>query len=224
MTRPMVKLGIVRRLRQEAKSVLKLSPLLVVAFLLVALLWRSDSAALSGLFQSSPPPGPSTPTVTSSIPTRALTPTTAPTQPAMTETPTQPVPGETPTQPVPGETPTQPAPGETPTLAATETVSPIEPTPTFTGTVTVMPTETTATVTPESSPTAEATVEPTPDDQQRYADEDSNLKFEWSMLFDSVSLFLSYLWLCCGVLIFLAIPVVFIALWVAGKRRQPPEE
>jgi hypothetical protein len=87
-----------------------------------------------------------------------------------------------------------------------------------------MPTEATATVTPEASPTVEATVEPTPDGSQRYADEDSNLKFEWGMLFDSVSLFLSYLWLCCGVLIFLAIPVVFIALWVAGKRRQPPEE
>ncbi|HSR33585.1 MAG TPA: hypothetical protein VLY63_23710, partial [Anaerolineae bacterium] len=74
MTRPMVKPEIVRRLRQEAKSVLKLSPFLVASFLLVALLWRSDSAALSGLFQSSPPPGPSTPARTSTVPTRALTP------------------------------------------------------------------------------------------------------------------------------------------------------
>jgi hypothetical protein len=44
------------------------------------------------------------------------------------------------------------------------------------------------------------------------------------MLFDSVSLFLSYAWLCCGVLLFLAVPVVFIVLWVASRRRRQQEE
>jgi hypothetical protein len=44
------------------------------------------------------------------------------------------------------------------------------------------------------------------------------------MLFDSVALFLSYAWLCCGGLVFLAVPLIFIVLWVASKRRQPQEE
>jgi hypothetical protein len=44
------------------------------------------------------------------------------------------------------------------------------------------------------------------------------------MLFDSIALFLSYLWLCCGALIFMAIPVVFVVLWVASKNRRQQEE
>jgi hypothetical protein len=44
------------------------------------------------------------------------------------------------------------------------------------------------------------------------------------MLFDSLALLLSYAWLCCGGLLFLAIPLVFVVLWVASKRRQQQEE
>jgi hypothetical protein len=44
------------------------------------------------------------------------------------------------------------------------------------------------------------------------------------MLFDSVALLLSYLWLCCGGLLFLAVPLMFVILWVASRRRQEQEE
>jgi hypothetical protein len=202
----MRKLEMVRRVRQEMRAALRLGPLALAALLVVALLWQSDTAALSGLFQSSPvdtpPPEPAPPTpspteTSTAAPTDALTPTTEP---------------------------SQPVPVETPTLTVTETVVP-EATLTSTPTMTETPTEPSLTVTSTASPTGEpASPEPTPDERERYPEEDSNLKFEWSMLFDSVSLFLSYLWLCCGVLVFLAIPLFFIALWVASKRRRQPEE
>ena len=56
--------------------------------------------------------------------------------------------------------------------------------------------------------------------EERYADENTGLKFEWGRLFDSTALFLSYVWLCCGVFVFLAIPIAFVVLWQASKRRQ----
>jgi hypothetical protein len=40
------------------------------------------------------------------------------------------------------------------------------------------------------------------------------------MLFDSVALAVSYLWLCCGVFVLLGIPLFFLILWIASKRRQ----
>lgn len=206
VTRLMRKVDIVGRLRQELRAVLRLSPLALAALLMAVLLWRADSVALSGLFQSSPvdtpPPVPATPT-----PSPTSTEPVVPTE-AVTVTPEL----------------TQPVPSETPTLIPTETVEPTEPTATSSPTVTVTSTELPPTDTPTALPSDEAGgAEPTPDEVQRYPEEDANLKFEWSMLFDSLSLFLSYIWLCCGVLLFLAIPLVFIALWVASKRRRPPE-
>jgi hypothetical protein len=44
------------------------------------------------------------------------------------------------------------------------------------------------------------------------------------MLVDSAALALSYAGLCCGVLIFLSIPVFFLVLWLASKRREQGEE
>jgi hypothetical protein len=40
------------------------------------------------------------------------------------------------------------------------------------------------------------------------------------MLFDSVALALSYGWLCCGAALMLLLPVSFLALWVASRRRR----
>jgi hypothetical protein len=205
--RLMRKREIVGRVRQELRAVLRLGPLALAALLIAALLWRVDSMALSGLFQSSPvdtpPPAPTTPTpsVTSTstaVPTEAVTATTEP---------------------------TLSVPEGTPTLVLTGTVEPTEPTATSSPTVTLTSTALPPADTPTALPSDEAGgAEPTPDETERYADEDSNLRFEWSMLFDSLSLFLSYLWLFCGVLVFLAIPIVFIVLWVASKRRRPPED
>jgi hypothetical protein len=195
-----------QQLRREAKALLRLSPVVLAALLLVVAFWRSDSAAISGLFQSSP----------------VETPTSTATSPPVQNTAT---PAETATTMPPGEgTPTAeatlPVPPDTPTTLPLETAT-TEPSPTpDVGTLTPVPAPETATATP----TPPEDPSPTPDERARYPEGDSNLEFEWGMLFDSLSLFLSYAWLCCGVLIFLAVPVLFILLWVASKRRQQPEE
>ncbi len=180
---------VVRRVRDEIRAAFKLSPVLLGALLFVLLVWRIDSTATSGLFQS-PPAG---------TPTAELTP------------------------PVPPETPTL-GPAQTPTVAVTPTLTPELPPvvstegPTAELTATSMPVEGLPTAAPVPSPTDES------EGRQRYPEDESNLQFEWGMLFDSAALFFSYAWLCCGVLLFLAIPIVFIVLWVASRRRRQQEE
>jgi hypothetical protein len=102
---------------------------------------------------------------------------------------------------------------------------------TETPTATPRPSDTPATVTPTAtetpvpSPTldeSEGTLEP--DEEGRYPDEDSNVAFEWGMLLDTVALAISRIWLCCGILVLLGIPVAFVVLWVASKRRGQQEE
>jgi hypothetical protein len=120
-----------------------------------------------------------------------------------------------PTAPTPADTPTQ-----TPTPTATES-----PTPTPQPTETPATATPTATDTPVPSPTldeGQGTQEP--DEEGRYPDEDSNVAFEWGMLFDTVALAISRMWLCCGILVLLGIPVGFVILWVASRRREQQEE
>jgi len=187
-------------MRDEIRAGLRLSPVLLVALLLAAFVWQSDTAALSGLFQSSVLP---TPTVRPTLPVSHSTPTTIP--------PRTPAPPATPF-------PATQTPVLVPTAGLTATLTPtLQLVPTSPLTVTPVITVTPAAGSAEPTP-AEASA--TPDDRQRYAEDDSNVKFEWSMLFDSLSLFLSYAWLCCGILVFLAIPVFFVVLWIASKRRQ----
>jgi len=209
MTRSIKTRRIGRRLGKELKAAIKLSPLALAALLLVVVSWRSDSIATSGLFQSSPVESPTV------VPPATATPTTPPVQ--VTDTPVPPG-GGTPTTEA-----TLPVPTVTLTAVPTATVT-AEPTLTPEPSLTVEPTLTQGTATPTpTGATATGEAEATPDDRARYPEGDSNLEFEWGMLFDSVSLFLSYAWLCCGVLVFLAVPVVFIVLWVASKRRQQQE-
>jgi hypothetical protein len=40
------------------------------------------------------------------------------------------------------------------------------------------------------------------------------------MLFDSMALFFSYVWLCCGILLFIAVPLFFFVLWRTSASRQ----
>lgn len=180
-------LELVRLVRREARGIRKLIPWVLVSLLLAAVLWRTDLAATSGLFQSpatlTPTTEPTTPTTEPATPTPA-TPTQSPT-PMVTESPTA-----------------TPRPSDTPTA--------ITPT---------------ATDTPVPSPTldeGQGTQEP--DEEGRYPDEDSNVAFEWGMLFDTVALAISRIWLCCGILVLLGIPVGFVVLWVASKRRGQQEE
>jgi len=39
------------------------------------------------------------------------------------------------------------------------------------------------------------------------------------LLIDSLLVYVAYAWLCCGVLIFIMIPIVFLLLYVWGAQR-----
>ncbi len=178
----------------------KLSPWVLVSLLVVVALWRIDLAATAGLFQSPPP---STPTHTA---------TAEPATPSVTETPS-PSETATPTE-VPAATvaPTQPPQPTAPSTQIPPTATVVTPAPTQT---VAAPTQVPPTFTP--FPTATSTPE---DERQRYSEGDSNLRFEWGMLVDSAALALAYTGLCCGVFLFLSIPVFFLVLWLAGKRGE----
>jgi hypothetical protein len=85
----MRKLEIVQLVRREVRALLKLSPWLLLSFLLAAVLWSVDLTMTAGLFQSppelTPPAEAGTPVITPTLaltpvvtPTLALTPTLAP--------------------------------------------------------------------------------------------------------------------------------------------------
>lgn len=192
---------LLRVMRQEMRGLFRLSPLVLASLVLVALLWKTDSAAISGLLQSSPvdtPPPSLTPTATSTIqPTVIESPVATSTIGTATEAPTEPA--------APSETPTITAP-PTETLVPTDVPLPSEPPPTDTP------------VPPPPSATAEP--EGTVDGSQRYPDGDSNLRFEWGMLFDSLALLFSYIWLFCGILLFIAVPLFFFVLWRTSDSRR----
>lgn len=40
------------------------------------------------------------------------------------------------------------------------------------------------------------------------------------LLIDSILVYISYVWLCCGVILFITIPIVFLLLYVVGSRRN----
>lgn len=181
---------------------LKLSPLVLASLLLAILLWGADSAAISGFFQSSPV---DTPTATS---TATLAPS-ATASPEPTETLLA-----------------SPEVTATATITITETAIPLETPTEALPTETEPPTETPApTDTPVALETAEADeAEETSDESLRYPEGDSEVKFDWGMLFDALALFFSYAWLICGIIVFLGVPVLLYFLWRAAERRQKGDE
>lgn len=179
---------------------LRLGPLVLASLVIMVLVWRTDSTATSGLFQSSPVETPAVQTPTATI---EVTETSTPQATGPVETSTV---GPTESA-VPLETPTEPPLTEMPSSTVT---SPAEPIPTET------PVATTTSETAEPESTA--------DENQRYPEEDSNLRFEWGMLFDSLALFFSYAWLFCGILLFIAVPLLFFFLWRASDRRKEEDQ
>ena len=83
------------------------------------------------------------------------------------------------------------------------------------------PTELPVTETPATAPLSE-TAEPqmTADEDLRYPEGESNLRFEWGMLFDSLALFFSYAWLFCGILLFISVPLFFFLVWRSSAQRR----
>jgi hypothetical protein len=222
MIRLIKRVGLVELGRGELRGILRLSPVLLGTAILVSLLWGSGMAASGALFQSPPesPLATDTPApAPTDVPTQA--PTDAPTFPA-TSAPTS-APSETPTVGA-----TNPAATATATVVLSPTAESTEPAiPTLTVPPEPSPTPTqgTPSVPPTASPASTiAAATATTDPSQRYPEEDTGLRFDWGMLFDSVALGASYVWLCCGILLLVGIPAVFVALWAASKRRAEQEE
>lgn len=178
----------------------------VLAVLLVSALavGQGDLGAASGLFQSAVTPTMEQ-TATSLPETSTATP--SPEAPIATAEPATPEPTSPPPTAVPELPTTEPLPSDTPAAA----IPPGE-------------VEATAAVpeATEEEPDTSAGAEAEP--PGRYPDEESPVRFEWDTLFDSLALGLSYGWLCCGVVLLIALPGFFLALWARGKREQEPEE
>lgn len=194
---------------REIKALLALLPWVLAASVVLALLWGTDLSAVPDAFQSSPvepSPAPATPTPTqqaSAVATATATTADATATDAPTADPGLPTSTHT------------PVPVEMATPSAGATAVPTVPAlPTATATLAA------ATSTLLPPPTTAAVPVPAPTESLRYPDSDSGLSFDWGMLFDSVALGASYLWLCCGILLLFAIPVVFAVLWVASQRRK----
>jgi hypothetical protein len=211
MNRPRRNRKRIESVRQELRGALKLAPWFLALLFVVFLVWRPDLSASPGLFQSGVPTATDEPPT----PVPTLTPTTAPsaTLPATESPMASPTAGAT----TPVATLTVP-PETSPTHTATSLPSATLP-PTEAATSTPSPTWTPAPPTATLIPSATLPAEGGPD-HQRYAEGDSAYRFEWGMLVDSFALAASYLWLCCGVLLLVAVPIVFIVLWVASRRRN----
>jgi hypothetical protein len=72
--------------------------------------------------------------------------------------------------------------------------------------------------TPTPPPTQAATEPPPGSD--RYTPSEGELVFDWRLLADTLVLGLSWSWLCCGVLLFVAIPMAVAVIYVVNRRRQ----
>jgi hypothetical protein len=204
------------RLWRAARAGLRLGPWLLLSLLLVAVLWQGQPTALAGLFQSPPD---DTPTATATS-TSEFTPGPAPTGttvPGITGTAAiTSTPGITGTLVVTGTPAILPSstplalPSDTPTVGLSETL-----------TVTATPLLPAGAETATPGPTGEE--DAGGPGSERYGEGDSDFRVDWGMLFDAVALGLSYVWLCCGGLVVLGVPLFFLVLWVASKRRQRTE-
>jgi len=80
---------------------------------------------------------------------------------------------------------------------------------------------------PPSEPTEEPTSEPTPttleepegEEEAPSPEESPPLIFSWGVFLNTVIVTLSYAWIFCGVCGLVGAPLVFILLYVGGKRR-----
>lgn len=203
----MKKLNLAKPGRSWPRGILGLCAVLLALVLLAMTAVNADLSATSGLFQSpqTATAQPTVATLTPELPTASPTP-----EPAVTMT--------EPVTPLPSSTPS-PTFTESPTTGIPEELPPTEPR--------ALPSEEAATA--EALPTATEQPTESPEESeaetpQRYADSESVLRFDWGMLFDSLALGLSYAWLCCGVVLIVVLPILFVALWSRGRREQEPQE
>lgn len=191
-------------LRHKAGSLSPLVLLVLVSFLLALLLGGgNDLVGASSLFQSPLPP-PEEPTATPSPPPPIPEPTATP---MPTETP---VPPSEPTATPPPPEATAAAPVETP--EAPSEGSPSEPAET-------PPPAEAPEALEAAEPTPETPEEPEGEGEAPRPEESSPLIFNWGIFLNTVIVTLSYAWICCGVCGLVGTPLIFILLYVGGKRR-----
>ncbi|HID64854.1 MAG TPA: hypothetical protein EYP49_19215 [Anaerolineae bacterium] len=204
----------------KTESLSPLVPLMLVSLLLALLLGAgNDVAGASSLFQSPPP---------REEPTATPPPTPVPPEPTPTPVPTEtPVPPSEPTAtPLPPEA-TATAPAGTPE-------APSEGSPSAPAETSAPPDEAPGETTEAAEPTP-ATLEEPKGEEAPPPEESPSLIFNWGVFLNTVIIALSYAWICCGVCGLVGTPLVFILLYVGGKRRltqrleegeeteQPPE-
>jgi hypothetical protein len=189
-------------MRRNTKALLPLLPLIVLSvFISLVAISGQGGVSASQLFQSPVPPTEEPPLLPPPpTPERILPPTVAP--PPPTNTP--------PPSPIELESP----PTEPPQPAAEEPVEQPPPSPTQ------APAEQAA----QPEPPVNIVEEPVPPNPQEADPGGGELVIDSGLLIDSVLVYVSYAWLCCGVVAFIMIPVLFLALYVWGSQRAKNSE
>jgi hypothetical protein len=178
----------------KTESLLPLVLLVLVSLLLALLLnGGKDVEGAWSLFQSSPPSPPREEPTVPPVPTETPVPPPEPTATLVPPEATAAAPAETPEAPPEGS---PSAPADTPAPPAEA------------------PTEA-----PEAAEPTAATLEEPEGEEEAPPPESSSLIFDWRMFLNTVILTLSYGWVCCGVCALVGTPLVFILLYVGGRRR-----
>jgi hypothetical protein len=207
-----------QKLFSPLASLARLPSLFIVALFVTCLL-ATGNATAEMLFQSpqSPPtPPPAEPPPAEQPPTEPPPTEQPPTeqppteQPPAEQPPTEQPPAEQPPteQPSPAEQPPaeQPSPAEQPPL---EPVAPLEPS--------------TSEAPPPQEPLPESPE--TGGNELPLEDEQaSNFILDRAELIDTVVVSSAYIWLCCGVVLFLLIPLFLLLLYIRGRSKIVQEE
>lgn len=176
----------------KIESLLPLILLALVSLLLALLLsGGKEVVGASSLFQSSPPSLPREEPTVPPVPIETPVPPPEPTATLVPPEATAAAPAETPEAPPEGS-PSAPADTPAPPAEAPEEAPEV------------------AEPTPETLPEREEEAPPP---------ESPPLIPNWGMFFSTMILTLSYGWICCGVCALVGTPLVFILLYVGGKRR-----
>jgi hypothetical protein len=198
--------------RRSLRGATPLLPLIFLLALGAAFLLQTGKgpALASQLLQSAVSPAKQQP-----APPPPPKPTRAPAQPAAKPKPERVLP---PTVAAPAGPPTQPpvppteqgAPPAPPAATQAPAEPPAAPAPTL-----APPTEAAP---PEAAPTQRVAPPIVPG--QETQPDTGEVVVDSGLLIDSILVYASYAWLCCGILLFILIPIAFIGLYIWGAQRR----
>ena len=192
--------SVYRYLRQNIRPIATLLPLVVLTLCISLVAYQGDGTVLaSQLFQSPVEPEEEVPPE----PPPQAPPEQPPQEKPKPEKVLPPA-GQRPT-PVPIPSPTSPPPQPQPA----EQAAPVEPPVPDQPPPDQQP--------PLQAPTPAPAAPPPPAEVELVQ---SEMVIDSGLLIDSVLVYISYAWLCCGVIAFVMIPVVFLVLYVLGVKRS----